>query len=39
MHLKFVYLVKLLSKRQANLNPKNLENRRNFEGEGLTLAS
>ena len=37
IHLKFVYLVKLLGNRYATSSPKNFENANNFEGRGLTL--
>ena len=37
MQLKFAYLVKLLSKHQANLSSKNLTS--NFEGWRLTLVA
>ena len=38
IHLKFVYLVKLLSnKHLSNFEAKNLKNASNFEGWGLTL--
>ena len=37
--LNFIYLVKLLSSRQVTLNPKNLDNTRNFENWNLTLAA
>ena len=37
--LNFIYLVKLLSSRQVTLNPKNLDNTRNFEKWNLTVAA
>ena len=37
--LKFVYLVKLLSNREANLSPESFENAGNFEGWGVTLVA
>ena len=39
IHLKFVYLVKLLSNRLATLSPENLEIKKTFEGWGLTLVA
>ena len=39
IHLKLVYLVKLLSNRSATLSPKNLENPSNFEGWCLNLVA
>ena len=39
IHLKFFYLVNLLSYREAALSPENLENTSNFEGLGLTLVA
>ena len=39
MYLKFVYLVKILNNRLANLSPENHENASNFEGWGMTLVA
>ena len=37
IHLKFIYLVKLRSNRQATLSLENLKSKNNFEAWGLTL--
>ena len=39
IHLKFVYLIKLLSNRYATLIRENLENTSNLEGWGLILVA
>ena len=39
VHLKFVYLVKILSNHEVILSPENLENGSNFEGWGLTIVA
>ena len=39
IHLKMVYLIKVLRNCQATLTSENLENRNNFEGWDLTLVA